>query len=167
VSERASALLVALIFAADQYTKHLISSAWQVGDTMPIIPGFFSLTYLRNRGGAFGIFSELPETWRVAFFVLFALATVAALAWMLKSTPREDRLQRLALTWVIGGAIGNLSDRIRFGEVVDFLDVYVRDWHWPAFNVADSFISCGVVLLLVGSLMAPHGSRQPEGVENA
>ena len=167
MSGRASALLVALIVALDQYTKHLVVSAWQLGDTMPIVPGFFSLTYLRNRGGAFGLFASLPETWRVAFFVVFALATVAALVWMLRTTPREDRTQRLALTWVIGGALGNLYDRILYGEVVDFLDVYVGDWHWPAFNVADSFITCGVVLLLVSSLMTSQESRSSQGVENA
>jgi signal peptidase II len=168
VSGRASALMVAVIVALDQYTKHLVVSAWQLGDTTPIVPGFFSLTYLRNRGGAFGLFAGLPETWRVAFFVVFALATVAALIWMLRTTPREDRTQRLALTWVIGGALGNLYDRILYGEVVDFLDVYVGDWHWPAFNVADSFITCGVVLLLVGSFMtSAQESRSSQGVENA
>jgi signal peptidase II len=170
VSGRASALLIALIVALDQYTKHLVVSAWQLGDSIPIVPGFFSLTYLRNRGGAFGLFAGLPEGWRVAFFVVFALATVAALVWMLRSTPRQDRVQRLALTSVIGGALGNLYDRIVYGEVVDFLDVYVRDWHWPAFNVADSFITCGVVLLLVASLTTSQESprsEQSEGVENA
>ncbi|MFN2427232.1 MAG: signal peptidase II [Candidatus Binatia bacterium] len=151
MSGRASALLIALIFALDQYTKQLVVAAWELGESTPVIPGFFSLTYLRNRGGAFGLFSDLPETWRVAFFVVFAVATVAALVWMLRTTERHDWVQRLALTSVIGGAAGNLWDRVRHGEVVDFLDVYVGDWHWPAFNVADSFISCGVVLLLLSS----------------
>ncbi len=152
MSGRVSALLVALIFALDQYTKHLVVAGWEVGDSLPVIPSFFSLTYVRNRGGAFGLLSNLPEAWRVTFFVVFAVVTVAALVWMLRSTPRADFAQRLAITAVIGGAVGNLWDRIRYGEVVDFLDVYVRDWHWPAFNVADSLISCGVVLLVLGSM---------------
>lgn len=160
MSGRISALLIALIFALDQYTKHLILADWTVGDTVPVIPDFFSLTYVRNRGGAFGLLSDLPEAWRVSFFVVFALATVAALIWMLRSTPRSDFTQRLAITAVIGGAAGNLYDRVLYGEVVDFLDVYVGDWHWPAFNVADSFISCGVVLLLVASMQA---ARRGEG----
>ena len=147
-----SALLVALIFALDQYTKHLVVAAWELGQSLVVIPGLFSLTYVRNRGGAFGLLAGLPETWRVAFFVVFAVATVAALVWMLRGTARDNLVQRLALTGVIGGAVGNLWDRIRYGEVVDFLDVYAGEWHWPAFNVADSFISCGVVLLLVGSM---------------
>ena len=154
-----SALLVALIFALDQYTKHLVVAAWELGQSLVVIPGFFSLTYVRNRGGAFGLLAGLPETWRVAFFVVFAVATVAALVWMLRSTARDDLVQRLALTGVIGGAVGNLWDRIRYGEVVDFLDVYAGGWHWPAFNMADSFISCGVVLLLVGSMRSVRGGE--------
>ena len=160
MSGRVSALLVALIFVLDQYTKRLIVAHYELGDTLPLIPDFFSLTYLRNRGGAFGLLSDLPESWRVAFFVVFALATLAALVWMLRSAPRGDLLQRLAITAVIGGAVGNLWDRIRYGEVVDFLDVYVRDWHWPAFNVADSFISCGVVLLVLGSMRSAPGDEE-------
>lgn len=164
MSERASALLVAAILALDRYTKHLVDSAWNLGDTVAIIPGFFSLTYVRNRGGAFGLFSDLPEAWRVTFFVIFAVATVAALVWMLRSTPRSDVLQRFAITSVIGGAGGNLYDRLRYGEVIDFLDVYVGDWHWPAFNVADSFISVGVVLLLLASFRTvPQATADDRG----
>ncbi|HEY2773059.1 MAG TPA: signal peptidase II [Candidatus Binatia bacterium] len=155
---RILALIVAVVFALDQYTKHLIMRDWQVGESVPVIPSFFSLTYVRNRGGAFGMLANLPDAWRVTFFVAFAVITVGALVWLLASTAREDILQRLAIAAVIGGAAGNLFDRIRYGEVVDFLDVYVRDWHWPAFNVADSFISCGVVVLLLASMASPRGA---------
>ena len=154
MSGRACALVIALIFVLDQLTKRLVVSAYELGESLPVIPGFFSLTYLRNRGGAFGVLAGLPEGWRVAFFVVFALATVAALVWMLRNSEPDDLVQRLALSAVIGGAVGNLYDRIRYGDVIDFLDVYAGDWHWPAFNVADSFISCGVVLLVIGSLRA-------------
>jgi signal peptidase II len=158
VSGRLSVLLVALIFALDQWTKQWILEGWELGESVPVIPGFFSLTYVRNRGGAFGLLSDLPESGRVAFFVVFAVVTVAALVWMLRSTPKEDWMQRLAITSVIGGAAGNLFDRVRYGEVIDFLDVYVRDWHWPAFNVADSFITCGVVLLLLSAFAGDRGA---------
>ncbi|MFN2378556.1 MAG: signal peptidase II [Candidatus Binatia bacterium] len=163
MSGRASAALVALIFLFDRWTKHLVVQGWQLGESTEVVPGFFSLTYLRNRGAAFGLFADLPEAWRVSFFVVFALATLAALVWMLRTSPREDVAQRLALTAVIGGAIGNLWDRVRYGEVVDFLDVYVRDWHWPAFNVADSFITCGVILLVLASLRSPQGDSDQPG----
>ena len=152
MSGRASALLIVLIFALDQVTKQMIVAGFQLGESLTVIPGFFSITYLRNRGGAFGLLAELPDAWRVTFFVVFAVATVAALVQVLRGTARADLVMRLAITSVIGGAIGNLWDRIRYGEVVDFLDVFVRNWHWPAFNVADSFISCGVVLIVLGSM---------------
>ncbi len=120
-----------------------------VGESAVLIPGFFSLTYVRNRGGAFGLLADLPGIWGQAFFIVFALGTVALLVWMLRKTPVQDLVQRAALTLVIGGAAGNLYDRIRYGEVVDFLDVYVRGWHWPAFNVA---ITVGVALLVISAL---------------
>ncbi len=151
-----------LVFVADQVTKGLILDFFNgagVGGSRAVIPGFFSLTYVRNRGGAFGLLADLPGIWGQLFFVVFALGTVALLAWMLRNTPVEDLVQRLALTLVIGGAAGNLYDRIRYGEVIDFLDVYYRSWHWPAFNVADSAITVGVALLVIATLR----SRETNG----
>ena len=162
MSVRLSAIVVALIVALDQYTKALVSGSWKLGESIPVIPNLFSLTYVRNRGGAFGLMADLPEAYRVAFFVVFAVVTVAILVMMLRTTPASDLLQRFAITSVIGGAAGNLYDRIRYGEVVDFLDVYWRDWHWPAFNVADSFITIGVVLLVIGSMRAVQNEGAPD-----
>jgi len=155
---RIAALVAAAVFVADQVTKGMILSAFDgegSGRSKILIPNFFSLTYVRNRGGAFGFLSDMPAVWRETFFIVFAIGTVALLVWMLRKTPVEDIVQRLALTLVIGGAAGNLYDRIRYGEVIDFLDVYVRNWHWPAFNVADSAITVGVALLVIGSLRTP------------
>ncbi|HYB98458.1 MAG TPA: signal peptidase II [Candidatus Limnocylindrales bacterium] len=152
MSGKLAALLATLIFVVDQWAKSRIVSEFQLGESRPVIPDFFSLTHVRNRGGAFGLLADLPPIYGQLLFVVFAMVTVALLAWMLRRTPRQDFSQRLALTSVIGGAIGNLYDRIRFGEVVDFLDVYVGAWHWPAFNVADSFITIGVVLLFWGAV---------------
>jgi len=152
---RSAALLAVLIFVADQVTKGMILESFDgdgVGESRVLIPGLFSLTYLRNRGGAFGFLADLPGVWGQVFFVVFALATVALLVWMLRKAPVEDFVQRVALTSVIGGAAGNLYDRLRYGEVIDFLDVYYRGWHWPAFNVADSAISVGVALLVVSAM---------------
>lgn len=152
---RIAALVALAVFIADQVTKGLILGAFDGGESRVLIPDFFSLTYVRNRGGAFGFLSDMPAVWRETFFITFAIVTVALLVWMLRKTPVEDLVQRLALALVIGGAAGNLYDRIRYGEVIDFLDVYFRKWHWPAFNVADSAITVGVALLVVGSLRAP------------
>lgn len=163
---RSAALLAVLIFVADQVTKGMILDFFDgdgIGESTVLIPGFFSLTYVRNRGGAFGLLADLPGIWGQAFFVVFALVTVALLVWMVRRTPVADVVQRLALTLVIGGAAGNLYDRIRYGEVIDFLDVYWRGWHWPAFNVADSAITAGVVLLLISTLRSGGSSGDPEG----
>lgn len=157
---RIAALLAVLVFVADQVTKGMIVDHFQAGESADLVPGFFSLTYVRNRGGAFGLLADLPGLWGQAFFIVFALGTVALLIWMLRNTPVQDRLQRLALTSVIGGAAGNLYDRIRYGEVIDFLDVYVGRWHWPAFNVADSFITVGVTLLVISALRAARADEE-------
>lgn len=149
---RTATLIAVAMFVLDQFTKNLIVDRYHLGESRPLIPGFFSLTYVRNRGGAFGLLADLPGPTGQIFFIVFAIGALVLLARMLRGTPRSDVVQRFALTSVIGGAAGNLYDRIRYGEVVDFLDVYVGDWHWPAFNLADSFISVGVVLLLAGAL---------------
>lgn len=158
-----TATLAALaMFVLDQVTKWMVVARFELGESVPVIPEFFSLTYVRNRGGAFGMLGDLPDGWREGFFIVFALGTVAALAWMFRSTPVSDRVQRVALTSVIGGAAGNLYDRVLHGEVVDFLDVFVGNWHWPAFNVADSFITCGVALLVIGALREGSGEKVAE-----
>lgn len=163
MSGRLCAFWVALIVLLDQYTKQLVLTHFELGESIDIVAGLFALTSVRNRGGAFGLLSTLPEAWRVAFFVVFALGTMGALIWMLAQTKREDRWMRIALTGVIGGALGNLIDRVRFGEVVDFLDVYVNDWHWPTFNVADSFITCGLIVLLLVTARSQEPTEESAG----
>ncbi len=152
MSLRAAALLVALIVALDRATKALVMARMSLGESIAVIPGFFSLTSVRNRGAAFGMLADLPEPWRLLFFVTVAVAAVGLFGWMLLKVPERDRWQRLSLVCVLAGAAGNLYDRVRYGEVVDFLDCYVGDWHWPAFNVADSAITVGAVLLVLLSL---------------
>ncbi len=144
-------VLVAIMFAVDRWTKVLVDRRMELGESIPVIPGFFSLTYVHNRGAAFGLGADLPEQWRVLFFVALTLVVTGVLGWMLMATPRAQWAQRLALTGIIGGALGNLYDRIFYGRVIDFLDVYVGSWHWPAFNAADSFISVGAVVLVLAS----------------
>ncbi len=151
MSNRAVILFVSLGLVLDRITKEIVLAQMTLGESIPVVPGFFSLVSVRNRGGAFGLLADLPPAVGLAFFVIVASATVAVLAWMLSRVAAEERWQRFALASVISGAVGNLYDRIRFGEVVDFLDCYWGAWHWPAFNVADSLITVGVVLLLLSS----------------
>ena len=151
-------VVVALaVTVLDQLVKSVVDRFMSLHESRVLIDGFLHLTYVRNRGAAFGILSdaELPYQ-SVLFSVVSALAllAIAVYAWRL---PAASRLPRLALALVIGGAVGNLVDRARLGYVIDFVDVFWGAYHWPAFNVADSAISVGVVLLVFDILRHPHG----------
>ena len=139
--------LAALIFVADQLTKK--AALLRLDPTQPVvvIPDFFHLVLVMNPGVAFGIFAGVPPRWRwvVTLFSLTALGLLASLAF--RVLPRGSITARIAIGLVLGGAAGNLLDRWRFGAVVDFIDVFWRGYHWPAFNVADSAITVGVCLL--------------------
>ena len=121
--------------------------------THKVIEGFFSLVYVMNPGAAFGFLAGAPEIFRYFFFIgITSLAMLLIIYYILKS--KQERLPVIiSLTLIFGGAVGNLIDRIRFGAVVDFLDFYIGTWHWPAFNVADSAISAGAVLMIWGILV--------------
>ncbi len=135
------------VFLADQLSKKWVLSRLSLAQPVPVIPGLVDLTLVLNPGVAFGIFSWLPREWRwlVAYISLAALVLLCLVA--VRIVPRGSWLGRLALGLVFGGAAGNLLDRWRLGAVVDFVDLHWRYYHWPAFNVADSAITVGVVLL--------------------
>jgi signal peptidase II len=137
------------IILLDQITKYYINSYMSVGDSFPVIHGFFNIAHVRNPGAAFGIFSKSPEIFRTVFLIAVTTAAMVLILYYVRMNRGRDALMNLALSMIFGGAIGNLIDRIRFGEVIDFLDFYVGPHHWPAYNVADSAISTGAVLLLL------------------
>lgn len=132
------------IVVADQLTKYIVDRTMPLHYSIPIIDGFFSLTYIRNTGAAFGIFSGSHEAFRLPFLISVSLIAIGFIFTMLKRLRETETGLITALAFILGGAIGNLIDRIIRGEVVDFLDVYWSDYHWPAFNLADSFITIGV-----------------------
>jgi signal peptidase II len=140
--------VVGTVFVVDQITKGLIQRTMRLHESIPIIDRLFSLTYIRNPGAAFGLFAEHGNGLRMIFFVTISVAAILFLWSLFVKTPKEAWLGRLSIAMVMGGALGNLVDRVRFGEVVDFLDFYIGTYHWPAFNVADSCISVGVALML-------------------
>jgi signal peptidase II len=144
------------IFVADQLTKAWAVAGLRPGRPIAVIPGLFDLTLVFNTGVAFGFFSRLPSEWRwlVTLFSLAALVLLCSVAF--RVVPHGGWLGRLSLGLVFGGAAGNLLDRWRLGAVVDFVDVYWRDYHWPAFNVADSAITVGVILLAAELAFARH-----------
>ena len=137
--------IVGIVLVLDQITKYVIQTHVRLNDSITVVPGFFNITHVRNKGAAFGILSTLPEFWRSAFFITVTLVAVAAISALIMKT--HERLLVYAFSLIAGGAIGNVVDRIRYGEVVDFIQWYIKLYYWPSFNVADSAISIGVVLL--------------------
>jgi len=119
-------------------------------ESREIISGLFNLTYLTNTGAAFGFLSGAPTIWRQVFFVTVALVALGVMAKVYKEMKEQSPFFGPALCLIAGGAIGNLIDRLRQGAVIDFLDFYLGSYHWPAFNVADSAITVGVGVFLVG-----------------
>ena len=157
------------VIVADRVSKVLILEYMAPGQRISIFPDFFSLVHIRNPGAAFGFLSQLGTAWREPFLIGVSLVAIAGLSYLVYKTPRDRHWERVAAAAVIGGAIGNLYDRIAYGEVIDFLDVYVRDWHWPAFNVADSAITVGVAILVIASTFGRHaevdGGADPTPVD--
>jgi signal peptidase II len=137
------------VLLLDRITKHLIASRFPLHDSQPLISGFFNLVHVRNRGMAFGIMNRPGADW--GFYILLGatLGAVALLLFWFYRLKSKDRGMVLPLSLILGGATGNLLDRMRMGEVIDFLDFYIGPYHWPAFNVADSAITVGTLWLAV------------------
>ena len=137
------------IILLDQLTKQQIMQTMRLHESIPIVPNLFSLTYIRNPGAAFGLLAGSSNAFRMVFFGLTSIFALGLLGTILLRMPEEDWVGRISVAGILGGAIGNLIDRLRFGEVIDFLDVYIENYHWPAFNVADSAITIGVIFLII------------------
>ena len=139
------------IVALDQATKFLVIQRLPLYEDVPLISGLLSLQHVRNSGAVFGFLSGAQIPGKPYLFALMSAIALGALTYYARTIPREERLPRFALSLVIGGAIGNLIDRIRFGYVVDFVKMYWETHVWPNYNVADSAISIGLVLLVIDS----------------
>jgi len=151
-------LLVAiLVILLDQATKEWVRGAFSLHESVPVIPGFFHLTYIRNTGAAWGMFSGQ----NLALAVL-AFAMLVALVLFRRQFLPPGRPHRVALGLLCGGIVGNLFDRLRLDYVVDFLDFFHRNWHFPAFNVADSAICVAVGIYVLGTFFVPAAARPPE-----
>jgi signal peptidase II len=142
-------LLTAAILVVDRWTKSLIQSRFDLNESASIIDGFFNITYVRNTGVAFGVFSSVSSPAKSILLSAFtAVAATVVVAYSMRSPVRNHLLQ-VALGLILGGALGNLYDRLAYGYVIDFLEFYAGSYHWPSFNVADSAISTGVLLLAI------------------
>ena len=135
---------LAIILISDQLTKFIVDQSMPLHHSIPVIDNLFSLTYIRNTGAAFGIFAGSAAAFRLPFLIIFSLVAIGFVVAMLRRLPEQETGLITALAFILGGAIGNLIDRFAYGEVIDFLDFYWGRYHWPAFNVADSFITMGV-----------------------
>jgi len=148
---RLAALVALGVVVVDQVTKSIVEHGMALHETIPLLP-VFSLTYVRNSGAAFGIFGAAPAGVRLPLFLLVTVAAAWALVSMLRRARADQRILVAALGGILGGAAGNAICRLRYGEVIDFLDAHWGDLHWPAFNVADSAITVGVIVVLLVSL---------------
>jgi signal peptidase II len=155
-------ILAAVIIIADIWTKALVLKSIELHEAIPVIPNFFQLVHVRNTGAAFGLGANassklVPILLNVGAIGVFCVVAVYALR-----SAVTERLLQTGLHLILGGAIGNLLDRFRFGYVVDFLDVYVGRHHWPAFNVADSAICVGIALLFLDMRKKPEAEAAAE-----
>lgn len=160
-------LIASLVVVLDRLTKWIIAQNIMPNDSVDVIPGIFRLTHVQNQGAAFGLFSDSPSEWKVAMLILFSVAALAVVSALLWKNGNAMNTTAIALSLVFGGALGNLWDRVASGRVIDFLDFYIGRHHWPAFNIADSAIVVGALLLLSEIFLAPQEEKvvsQQDGV---
>jgi signal peptidase II len=138
-----------IIIIADQLTKYIILTTMPLHSSIPVIQGFFNITHVHNPGGAFGMFADGSPLLRKLLFLVVSSLAICFVLYFYHSTPLTHRVLSFGFAMIFGGAVGNMIDRVRFGKVVDFLDVYIRSYHWPAFNVADSAITIGVTIFVI------------------
>ena len=147
------------VIVLDQITKAAIVAKFFIHESYTIVAGFLNLVYVMNPGAAFGFLANASSTFRYFFFTGITIAVILLIIYYVMKSKPQNMLMVISLTLIFAGAVGNLIDRIRFGAVVDFLDVYIGTAHWPAFNVADSAISVGAVLMIWGMIMKREKSH--------
>lgn len=153
------AFLTGGIVVADLFIKRLVAGSFHLGERLEIIPGFFALTYILNPGAAFGIMANWDSWLRFPVLVVASIAALGFLGYLYFSAMSRSTVTSMALPLIAGGAIANLYERLTAGAVVDYLDVYVYSYHWPAFNLADASITTGVCLLLISSVLERGGAN--------
>ncbi len=138
-----------LVVVIDQVTKIWVDNTMRLYESSPIIPGLLDLHYIRNTGAAFGIFSGSHASFRIPFFILVSTVAIGIILYLFYKLEESEVMMPIALSLVLGGAVGNLIDRVRLGEVIDFILFHYKAFQWPAFNVADIGITSGVFLLII------------------
>lgn len=144
--------IAVVIVVLDQVTKALVRSQFELYEGVPVVPGFFNLTRVHNTGAAFGMLNSMDFPFKTAVLAVIAAVALTGLAVFASTLPAAQWLSRLGIALIIGGAAGNLIDRVSFGYVTDFVDLYWQGWHFWAFNVADAAITVGVALMVLEML---------------
>jgi signal peptidase II len=165
---RKSILLISIAggtLALDQTTKWAVKQSMTLYESIAVIPGLFHLTYIQNAGAAFGILSNATEFVRVYFLIGISIAALIVLGILFKNVPSNRKQVLIPLALIIGGASGNLIDRIYQQRVIDFLDFFWKDFHWPSFNIADSAITVGAIALIAVSLFSKERDIFSKGGE--
>ncbi len=142
------AIVAGIVVLADQISKALILKFLPYHQNFPVIEGFFNITHIRNPGGAFGLMANMNPAFRTVVFLFISSLAVGLILYFYHKTPNSQPHLATGFALIFGGAIGNLIDRIRLGNVVDFLDFYLGNLHWPAFNIADSGITIGIIIFI-------------------
>ncbi len=155
--------LTLFVLIIDQVTKYWVAGTFFYGESVNVLP-FFNITYVHNLGAAFSFLADQSGWQRWFFACIASIASIIFIVWLVK-TPSTDKKLCLALALMLSGALGNLIDRVLLGYVIDFLDFYIQDYHWPAFNIADSAIFVGAAIMIIDSFKkeaAEKSLQQPK-----
>jgi signal peptidase II len=153
--------LIALVIVADQISKAIVRSTVSLYDSLTVIPGFIDITHVRNAGVAFGLLNDLETEFKWVVTTGLGVIALVGIAYYARHLRPDERIARVGLSLILGGALGNLIDRVHAGYVLDFVDVYWRGWHFWAFNVADGSITVGALLVFVDLLLVKRHVSHP------
>jgi signal peptidase II len=149
-------LMLLPLYLIDQVTKWIILTRMQIGDSISVIPNYFEIVHVRNTGVAFGLLQDIPDSYRLVFFLTVTIVAIIAIFIIFKQSNDESIILKAILCLILAGAIGNLTDRIVHNEVVDFINIHAFSYRWPTFNVADMYISVGMIGLLLYTFFVPE-----------
>ncbi|MFZ0308677.1 MAG: signal peptidase II [Candidatus Sulfotelmatobacter sp.] len=165
-SARTLYLLIAFVVVVlDRWTKHVVAKRISLYSHIQVIPGFFRLTHTENTGAAFSLFADSPAHWKTGLLIAFSVVALAVVSFLLWKNDRAHVVTGIGLALIMGGALGNLWDRVTSGRVVDFLLLYVKRYQWPVFNLADSAIVVGAGLLIVEILFHKSSGQEEVAAE--
>src|ERR1700756_3960074 len=159
-------LIALFVIVLDRLAKLVVERKIPLHDGIQIIPGFFRLTHLENRGAAFGLFADSPSPWKIGVLVLFSVIALVVVSFLLWKNSHSISTTGVGLALILGGAVGNLWDRLAAGHVTDFLLFYIGQYQWPAFNVADSAIVIGATLLVFEILFTKTPEEEKSGLRS-